>query len=325
MMEPQHCFFDALVHVLQIGLGTNNTFLDIDSMSSEAVFFLNAATHASEERLRGIGVDPCAESARPLRRQAERMNQTQDCQISVVQGSVGEFAGLRTVFCLPEDTLTKMQKEMVARSIEPSVRKEVEKEMCYLENMSSMDAPLPDFVWYVDYIRRLSGIDIPMLEKRDVRCHTFQDILSMHQTRGCQVLLVDAEGSDCAILRSMMKTCNGGETPWPWVIHFETAGHCDIKELGEVEEQTVKDLQEKGYLLVHAYRNSTLLHGPSLHAEHRLASWADWHFTLTCDSCGFWAQPSHRNFKEHVGTGFGQWQSSDRGPRRWYCKSCCKR
>ena len=146
----------------------------------------------------------------------------------------------------------------------------------------------------------------------------------MHQARGCQVLLVDAEGSDCAILRSMMHTCKRGEMPWPWVIHFETCGHCDTKEHDKVEEQTVMDLQKEGYLLVYAGRDSTLLHEPALRAERGLPLWADEHFTLRCDACGWLAWPSHPGFKEQAGTGFGHWQGSEQCSRRWRCNWCCK-
>ena len=319
LMEPQHLFQGNLVHVLQIGLGTNNTFLD-DTCWGTA-FFVNASSHEPGEQLRGIGVDPLEECVLPLRSVAKKKKMD---QISMVLGSVGEFAGLGTVFCVPGNIRTAIQAEMDERSVEPSVREEVEREIMFLENMSSMDAPLPEFDFYVDYIRCLSGIGVSMLEQRAVHRHTFQDILKMHQAGGCQVLLVDAEGSDCAILRSMMHTCKRGEMPWPWVIHFETCGHCDTKEHDKVEEQTVMDLQKEGYLLVYAGRDSTLLHEPALHAERGLPLWADEHFTLRCDACGWLAWPSHPGFKEQAGTGFGHWQGLEQCSRRWRCNLCCK-
>ena len=93
--KPQHFFQGDLVHVLQIGLGTHDTFLD-DDTSWGTAFFVNASSHASGEKLRGIGVDPFEECVRNLRSVAEDMD-----QISIVLGSVGEFAGWGTVFCVP--------------------------------------------------------------------------------------------------------------------------------------------------------------------------------------------------------------------------------
>ena len=47
---------------------------------------------------------------------------------------------------------------------------------------------------------------------------------------GCELLVIDAEGDDTKILRSMISHCWETGKGWPDMIAFETQGHCDNKE-----------------------------------------------------------------------------------------------
>ena len=89
-----------------------------------------------------------------------------------------------------------------------------------------------------------------------VSCYTFEKVLEMHSARGCEVLVIDAEGADCAILRSMVSCFRTHRYPWPRVIRFETRGVASA-EAGlrgcsgcEEEEDVIRKLQQEGYLLV---------------------------------------------------------------------------
>ena len=59
---------------------------------------------------------------------------------------------------------------------------------------------------------------------------------------GCQVLLVDTEGHDTSILRSMLAHCEGKPDELPEVIQFETRGHCDKMEDSSSEQQIIDAL-----------------------------------------------------------------------------------
>ena len=137
----------------------------------------------------------------------------------------------------------------------------------------------------------------------------------MHSANGCEVLIVDAEGADCAILRSMLACCQTQQCPWPRVIRFETWGWEDEEErLSECseckeEEAVIQTLQQEEYLLVQACRDATLLHGPAVRRSEALAAWADQHFLLTCYVCEYKLWPSKPSFAKEVGKGRSQWGS----------------
>ena len=53
---------------------------------------------------------------------------------------------------------------------------------------------------------------------------------------GCELLIIDTEGHEAAVLRSMIEHCKKnaccGISVWPKVIQFETMSHCDKIEGG---------------------------------------------------------------------------------------------
>ena len=101
---------------------------------------------------------------------------------------------------------------------------------------------------------------------------------------GCEVLLIDAEGYDCQILRSMVNHCKKedqcGREAWPNVVQFETMGHCDRREGDDAELNTIKLLEHHNYVLLYwTYYNTVLVRKL---AWESLTSWVD---TLQCEEC----------------------------------------
>ena len=96
-------------------------------------------------------------------------------------------------------------------------------------------------------------------------------------------MVVDAEGSDAAILRSLIHYCEVETTCWPWVIQFESMGHCDRVEGGPVEYQVVNQLVVcGGYQLISYSRwNTWLVHGTALDYP-KIKQWAS---TFACCQC----------------------------------------
>ena len=150
-----------------------------------------------------------------------------------------------------------------------------------------------------------------------------------YNTSGCEVLLVDAEGADCAIVRSVFQACKRKKMGWPSVIRFETRGVAGMKGPCEEEEMIVQQLQEKGYLLVEAGGDATLLYASAVQSSPALANWADKWFPLECYSCGWWTYPSMLDFSGMVGHGYSQWRGAVKDRindltvlRPWCCFWC---
>ena len=117
---------------------------------------------------------------------------------------------------------------------------------------------------------------------------TFERLARRLNFGGCELLIVDAEGHDAQILRSLIRHCRGeellGRWAWPDVIDFETAGHCDVKEAAGAEGAIVRQLERCGYRAVlKSKTNTNMVHCRALRKSPRLQRWmAD----MYCKHCG---------------------------------------
>ena len=306
------------VHILQIGLGTFSTFLTPNDTRWMSIL-LQASTWRSSSgaALKAIGVDPLQESLSSHQYSALSRNMVRS---SFLLAAVGEVTGRATLNCLPNVTRSKIQEQ--CQNGDWWKRKQISRALEYLENMSSIGIPLPAYKNTIKEVAKLIHLPEPWLEKRVVPMLTFADVLRLHNTSGCEVLAIDAEGADCAILRSMLHCCRNKEAFWPWVIRFETQQHADFKESTPAEEMLIKLLQTAGYLLVDAGNDAVLVHRPTLRRKPRLAKWADNYYWLQCCRCGWYLFPSSRNARNQLGKGYTQW--SFETYYRWSCQWCCK-
>lgn len=290
------------VQILQIGLGTFGTFLHQDVPWIDVL--LEATDWRAGEPLRGIGVDVNEDSAGP----AEHLALERHTAASVMLAAVGEYSGSVSLYCLPRMVRLKLRQEMEERGAEMWKRIEVDAHLAYLENMSSVGTPHCDFQANIKKVSRLAGTEEELVEERSVPMYTFYDVLALHKASSCDVLVIDAEGADCAILRSVLDACRRQGVTWPRVLRFETRGHADLTE--EQEEATIERLQDEGYLVLDVGGDATLVYGPALQSSSRLARWSDKHFTLTCYSCKWRALPSSPGFAAEVGAGYSQWRGT---------------
>ena len=201
------------------------------------------------------------------------------------------------------------------RKTTEEIRK-VDRHLAYLENMSctSIGYAQKDFMEYIGEAERLSATAKSLMDVRKVPVFTFDYNLTHHRIKGCEVLVIDAEGADCVILESVIGTCTSKDIMWPWVVRFEAQGHAGQGN----EEAMLCTLQSHGYLLLSADWNLTLVHGPTLSNHSRLGKWADLHFTLQCSLCKRCARPSSETFAKDIGKGRSQWRWDE-----WSCKRCC--
>ena len=74
------------------------------------------------------------------------------------------------------------------------------------------------------------------LQQAEINMLTFDTLAHLLNFRGCELLIVDTEGFDVEMLRSMIDHCLlRGEEAWPYVIQFETQGLCDSPDVINVE------------------------------------------------------------------------------------------
>ena len=289
---------------------------------------LEATTVQYGESVTGVGVDPLEESAGTLEALALR----QCPEASILLAAVGEISGTASLFCLPKGTRLYIRKKLRNQGANLRTKVYVDRRLAYLENMSCIGVPHPDFKVNLSKLRRAVVDSETLLEERFVKIYTFQEVLDLHNAHGCEVLIIDAEGADCAILRSMIVASSSSGFVWPRVIRFETQGLADVVEHSRVEETIVISLQEENYLLLQVGLDVTLVHEPTLRNSAKLAKWADCHFTLKCYMCGWYELPSQPGFADAVGRGFAHWVSGVRHERggamqcfkypTWCCTPC---
>ena len=100
------------------------------------------------------------------------------------------------------------------------------------------------------------------------------------------MLIIDAEGHDAAILRSMVAHGRAeerqGRNAWPYVVQFETMGHCDKLANKSAEWEAIGLLEMAGYTLVaYSHYNSQLVHREAWRIP-RIKKWAS---AMRCDYC----------------------------------------
>ena len=136
------------VDIVQIGLGTNQTFIQKDSYFIQGL--LEGTDEHGHKRLTGIGVDPVVECVKGLYRHRRRSG-----KVALIAGAVARESGTRRIFGLPWDLPKAVESVMRRLLIPPEVQAEVRTQLEYLKNMSRLDAPHPRYKASVDCIPAL--------------------------------------------------------------------------------------------------------------------------------------------------------------------------
>ena len=127
-----------------------------------------------------------------------------------------------------------------------------------MRNMSTVEPVHPHWaIWRAHCLNQL-GV-VTEASRQPVEVWSYSQLAKVLDFSGCEVLMIDAEGHDVRILRSVIEHCRRYPRELPWLVQFETMGHCDRAEGGEtsVEWNVIWSLMEEGYLLVHySHRDS---------------------------------------------------------------------
>mmetsp|Transcript_64665 Transcript_64665/g.169317 ORF Transcript_64665/g.169317 Transcript_64665/m.169317 type:complete len:203 (+) Transcript_64665:1656-2264(+) len=119
---------------------------------------------------------------------------------------------------------------------------------------------------------------------------------------GCELLVIDAEGHDTRILRSVIAHCESTPSAWPQLIQFETMGHSDKLEGPNAEWSMITELEKRGYQLVsYSHHDSYLVRHGALGRPGPIRTWAaswvcntcerKWRFPYVCNSVGTYCRP----------------------------------
>ena len=117
----------------------------------------------------------------------------------------------------------RVRRYMVRKSMCVKRMAAVDHCFAYLENISSIgEQPHADLSGYIKWVEDMLCLRDKLLEKREVRWYTYEGVLKLHNANGCEILVVDAEGSDYAIIDSMITACEEGYSSWPTIVVYES-------------------------------------------------------------------------------------------------------
>jgi len=276
----RHGFGGAKLHALQIGLGTFATFVqnlagaknDFDSMVDR---LLRTTTEMRPEHFRGVAVEPVHEHILSLQPFLSQLP-----GVRLVQTAIGETDNEGQIYVLTEGAHAALLAQ-----VPQCRREELAQELIFLRNMSSVGSLHPELsqrrksIW-LDY-----GVDASM-EPLRTDIWSYSRLAEDCDFCGCELLMVDAEGYDAEILRSMIRHCREKESEsrcaWPDVIVFESMGHCDRKEGSGAEAAIVRQLESCGYSTFSSSWLNTEMIRTSLATDPRLRQWA---LEMQCDRC----------------------------------------
>eukprot|EP00931_Biecheleriopsis_adriatica_P043712 TRINITY_DN24978_c0_g1_i2.p1 TRINITY_DN24978_c0_g1~~TRINITY_DN24978_c0_g1_i2.p1 ORF type:complete len:347 (-),score=55.70 TRINITY_DN24978_c0_g1_i2:61-1071(-) len=265
-------------HFVQIGLGTNTTF--VQNLAGPARdwmpcidWLLSACSESRPDSVRGVAVEPVKEYAEAIRRLAAKHLH----HVVVLEAAIGEEDK-----CSVDLHVLESPQKLIAKAPK-NQRRDLKWHLTFLENMSCVGSAHPEFSEIEAWIDDQYGLQAKMAPQ-SVKQLSWTSLVHTLKFCGCQVLLVDAEGHDASILRSMLEHCRGRPHELPELIQFETRGHCDSCEGGNSEWEIIESLEAAGYVLVaYSYNDTHLVYGPALQREPRLRAWSE---SWVCDTCG---------------------------------------
>ena len=271
------------VNVVQVGLGTNSTFLHNlggkwDEWDRGIAWLLTAVSEKRPWRITGVGVEPVEEHVASLSVGSMKWLP----HVAIAQVALGDENRKGESI----HVLTKRARDAILLQALPHARDDLRQDLCYLDNMSSVRREHPCFAIHQKWIEYWYGVEVNM-DRSQTDVWTWGSLTAELNFSSCELLIVDTEGHDAAVLRSLVAYCNGkredGRTKWPDVIQFETMSHCDQVEGEGTEWHTVRTLVDAGYVLVHySHYNTQLAHSFALDNRERVRRWAG---QLQCTDC----------------------------------------
>ena len=259
--SPEGC----KANMVQIGLGNNRTFIynfEEGSLrwSGHMEWLLASCSTRDPTDFVGVAVEPVSEHAREAQKVAS------EClpRVRVLQAAIGQS----------ENGKGELHVLKVPSEVKGGESDGLKVELEYLRNMSCLGRVHPDFQQCKDRIEWEHDVSVWM-DPREVDVVSWESLVKITRFKGTEVLLIDAEGSDASILRSMLEYClNRPPEEMPDLIQFESRGHCDRLEHGEVETDVIDRLVKAGYMLVcRSHQDTYMVKNSAVGTRRELSSW----------------------------------------------------
>lgn len=258
------------LHFIQIGLGTNSTFIhnlagDSKDWDKTISWCFSACSERDPQKVLGISIEPLESLVEEIRPVASGLP-----GVHLLQAAMGEHDETGAEM----KGMSEASREELLNQAPPAKRQKLTEELEYLRNMSCLGYVHPLTAMCQDNIEK--NYDL----KLDIGCNQKVDVWSWRKLTesfnfvGCEVVLVDAEGCDTKILRSLISFCKENPDHWPDLIQFETMGHCDRQEGIGSEKALLETLENLGYTSVAiSDHNSHVMNSAALEREKRLERW----------------------------------------------------
>ena len=237
--------------------------------------------YVSEQRpksITGIGIEPVEEHMQSLQHDAQQ----QAPGVALVCAAIGE----RDIQGVEVHALVHQNYNFLLRQVPPKQRDDFRQHLQYLQNMSCVGAAHPSLNKMQKSLHDQYNIWVN-LDRVQTDMWTWAKLKQQLNFNGCELLIIDAEGHDTAVLRSLITHCKErkqmGISEWPNVIQFETMGNCDKKEGYNVEWKVINTLEKEDYVLVHySNYNSHLAYRAAQYHNPFVKDWAE---TFCCKRC----------------------------------------
>jgi hypothetical protein len=270
------------LHAVQVGLGTFATVMQNlvgarDEWDPMIDWLLESTSERRPEHFRAVAVEPVGEHVSRLRR---GLSSTMP-NVALLQVALGEDVALESVYVFTEDAFA-----VALAAVPKDQQEEAGQQLTYLRNMSCVGTPHPDFARIHRELLDKFGIDV-MMEAERTDVWTYQQLVRNLNFKGVELLIIDAEGHDTMILRSVIDHCRTQEAndrwEWPDVIVCETLGHCDRKVGTGAEAACIESLRACRYsMLMSGGPNVTLVNNSAFTNRKPLR---DWIAQLYCSDC----------------------------------------
>ena len=156
------------INFVQIGLGTNSTFIQNcggqwHEWDKNIDWLLWACSEHQQDKVRGIAVEPVAELVDALRGPADGIP-----LVTLVQVAMGECE----VRCADMQVFSVTERDRLVQQVPDEKRAEVKRSLEYLVNMSSMDVAHPLLQTLIQWIEDQYDIHVAV-EKRQSEVWTW--------------------------------------------------------------------------------------------------------------------------------------------------------
>ena len=176
--------------------------------------------------------------------------------VKLVSAAMDEFSGEDVLYYVPTDDIDRYMGRYHAALVETPPGEEASLAfgevdvMWYAKSLSCLGKPQVELECM---LRRVGRLDL--LKRRKVRVLNWGDLCRQYKVRSVDVVQLDCEGKDCAILRGLLEFCSTRPEAFPRVIQFESNHLNDPQEVGAI----VDAFRQNGYVVTFQNDRNTIV------------------------------------------------------------------